>query len=44
MDIPLLFGGASVFADAAVAQGFQTAVAHIRGNVAGAMPVEEAST
>jgi hypothetical protein len=34
----------SVFADAAVAQGFQTAVAHIHGNAAGAMPVEEAST
>jgi hypothetical protein len=39
-----IFGGASVFADAAVAQGFQTAVAHIHGNVAGVMPVEEAST
>ena len=38
-----IFSGANVFADAAVAQGFQTAVAYIPGNAAGAMPVEEAS-
>jgi hypothetical protein len=38
-----IFGGASVIADAAVAQGLQTAVAHIRGNAAGALPGEEAS-
>jgi hypothetical protein len=38
-----IFGGAGVFADAVVAQVFQTAVARIRGNAAAVMPAEEAS-
>ena len=39
-----IFGGASVFADAAVAQVFQTAVARIRGNAAEAVPVDVSVT